>query len=223
MAQDKVTTFGIQFKPIFSSRFFNTDEEVVASEYLRLRVRPEGGYAFGMVLRKGISELVSLESGINYVRRVISLNFEDSDSLVNQSLRYRFITYEIPVQAMFYVQLGEHFWMNASGGISIDMYASDAFSSAFVNRSGVLYDFEQRTYRSNWVQIALLANYGFEYRTKKSGYLYLGASFHRPFNDMAEVRATYRRDNVPVTAGAGLSGTYLTVDLRYFFHEKPEK
>jgi len=222
-AQDRVTTFGVQVKPIFSSRFFSTNEEVVANDFLNLRVRPEGGYAFGMVIRRGISERVSFETGINYVRRVISLAFEDADSLINYSMRYRFITYEIPVQAMFYVQLGDKVWMNASGGISMDMYASDAFSSGFENRSGVIYDFEQRTYRSNWVQISLLANIGLEYRTKKSGYFYLGASFHRPFNDMAKVLATYRRDNIPVRATAGLSGTYLTLDLRYFFHEKPGK
>jgi hypothetical protein len=67
-----------------------------------------------------------------------------------------------------------------------------------------------------------LATLGFEWRTK-SQIVYLGGIYHRPFNDIelvmpkVELILIQRRVIYPV------SGNYLTIDLRYFFHEDPER
>jgi hypothetical protein len=113
--------------------------------------------------------------------------------------------------------------MNASGGVSFDTYPSNAFSTNDAVVDTLVLDIEQRTFRRSWVQMAVLANYGFEYRTKDKGYWYLGASYHRPFSDMATTEVTYLRNTVPEVVLADLSGSYLTVDLRYFFHEDPDR
>src|SRR6187455_758899 len=67
LAQEKVVTAGIQFKPIFSSNFFNTGPENTVVDGIDFQIAPQSGFCVGMVIRKGITNTVSLESGINYV------------------------------------------------------------------------------------------------------------------------------------------------------------
>lgn len=223
VAQVNVTTFGIQYKPIIPSRMFDTGPEVVTNEQFVLTKTPLLGYNFGMVIRQGFTDRFSLEMGINYTRRNFSLEFNDDIDRVNEELIYVFTAYEIPIQGLLYVRLGEQLWMNAAGGFSFDMYPSDLYSLKSQDANGLIYDFEQRTLRNSWVQISLIANYGFEWRTKSDGYFYLGASYHRPFSEMAVTEATYYRDNFPYRQKVGLNGSYLTLDLRYFFHEDPQR
>lgn len=221
--QIDVTTFGVQFKPIIPSRFFNAGIEEVNGDQYQLTKTPRLGYNFGMVIRKGFTDLFSAELGINYTRRRFDLQVQDISESIDEQLSFIYTAYEIPLQGLLYVQLGEEIWMNAAAGFSVDMYPSDLFGATSVRRDATIYDIEQRTLRSNWVQIALIANYGFEWRTKEDGIFYLGASYHRPFNDMAITRVTYKIDNVPFVEEVSLNGNYLTLDLRYFFHEDPER
>ena len=223
VSQKDVTTFGVQVKPIVPSKFFNSGAQTMSHEYLTVDMTPKLGWNFGMLMRMGFTDMFSLETGINVVRRNYNLNAYDAEFDTNLELDYTFAGYEVPVQMLVYVKLGNQFWMNASGGVSFDTYPSDAFSTNDAVVDTLVLDIEQRTFRRSWVQMALLANYGFEYRTKDKGYWYLGASYHRPFSDMATTEVIYVRNTVPEVVSANLSGSYLTVDLRYFFHEDPER
>ena len=104
-------------------------------------------------------------------------------------------------------------------GVSMDFYPSDVES---IVEEGSIFIF-----RRNWAQFGVLGNVGVEYRTDKSGIFYLGATFHRPFNDMALADLTWTYLGPPTVrrfaVRTPLSGSYLTVDLRYYFHEDPER
>lgn len=223
IAQRDVTTFGVQVKPMVPSKFFTTGTQTVTDEYISVDFTPRFGWNFGMLMRMGFTDMFSLETGINLVRRNYELNTSDSDYGTSMNLKYAFVGYEVPIQGLIYVKLGDELWMNASGGLSFDTYPSNAFSTTSSALDTLTFDLEQRTFRRSWVQMAVLANYGFEYRTKDAGYWYIGASYHRPFSNMATTEAKYIRNAVPRTVAADLSGSYLTVDLRYFFHEDPER
>jgi hypothetical protein len=70
----------------------------------------------------------------------------------------------------------------------------------------------------------VVGNVGVEYRSERSGYFYLGATYHRPFNEMATADLTwYDAIFFPTTLRTALDGSYLTLDVRYFFHEAPDK
>ena len=58
---------------------------------------------------------------------------------------------------------------------------------------------------------------------KDNGYWYVGASYHRPFGPIAVTESTYNRNGKPATVEWDVSGIYLTLDIRYFFHEDPER
>ena len=71
--------------------------------------------------------------------------------------------------------------------------------------------------RKGWFTAALNANIGFEYRTSKSGFFYLGGSFQYPFSPIYTLAAAYNYKNASSVAFGKLGGTYITVDFKYFF------
>jgi hypothetical protein len=70
---------------------------------------------------------------------------------------------------------------------------------------------------------AVIANLGWELRTEHAGYFYLGASYHNPFSDIYLTRMEYENSSTHEVVEVPLSGTYFTLDLRYFFPEEPVK
>ncbi len=223
LGQKNVTTFGFQFKPMIPSRFFGTGTESATAEDLTVDFKPLAGYNIGMVIRFGLNKSWSMETGINLVQRNYQLNFNHPQLLAPGKLNFRFIGYEIPLQGMIYVKLGERLYMNASGGFSLDVFPSNVESTSLLEVDTIDYVFYQKTFKRRWAQSAVVANYGFEWRTKEKGYYYVGASFHRPFFDIGYSKADFSNDGRHTQLVNGISGTYLTLDLRYFFHEDPEK
>ena len=209
----QLTTFGFQFKPIFPVSFLGTGPQSDVQNNVRYDLSLSNGFNFGMVIRKGFTDLLALETGINYVKRKYDLDL--SDSLITDGSSFRVIGYEIPVSLLVYIRLGEKFFMNASMGVSADMYASNTMSKSTYHRT--------LTARRHTFQPAVLANLGWEYRTEKSGYIYLGASLHRPFSYELVTQIHYEGNGKYEDLYQPLSGSYLTVDVRYFFHEDPER
>ena len=216
-AQDNVLTAGIQIKPIFSNEFFKTGPQSLSGDSgTNFTVKPGSGFCAGMIVRYGITKNVSFETGINYVKRKYALTIQDSTFFTGNS-DFRIVGYEIPVSALVFIQLSEKMFMDASLGISLDFFPSNVQSRDDY--------FRQIGERKNWVSESVIANLGYEYRTEKSGYFYIGASYHRPFKDIYYSTVAYYRNKDDYTSGQQflLSGNYLTVDFRYFFHEDPLK
>lgn len=214
-AQRGVTTFGIQLKPVLPLDFFDP-LTTLQRPSLSGSVELTGGMAFGMSVRVGISDMFSLETGLGQITRRYTFGLANDTSGYAESSDIRFIGYELPVAGLVYIRLGEQLWMNTALGGSIDFYPSDVQRDIEEGRAYF--------YRYNWVQFAVLANLGVEYRTRKSGMFYLGATYHRTFSPIAVAELTYyTRNFFPYTMRADLIGTYLTVDLRYYFHEDPDK
>jgi len=216
-AQAGVATFGIQVKPVVPLEFFDpvsTAERPSLSGTVELT----GGYAFGMSVRVGLTNAISLETGIGQIQRRFRFGIVNDTSGYAESDDIRYIGYEVPVTGLVYIRLGERTWMNAALGFSLDLYPSDAQRDI---AEGRIYIF-----RSNWAQMGMLGNLGVEYRTERSGIFYLGGTFHRPFNPMAQADLTYYYFGQPsfrqFDMSTTLNGSYLTVDLRYYFHEDPD-
>lgn len=211
VAQRNITTVGFQIKPIFSNGFFTTGNETVSQQGIKFDVELHSGFSAGMLVRRGFSDLLAMECGINYVKRSYLLQIKDGN-FTGES-RFRIIGYEIPLSLLVYIKLGEKIFMNASMGPSLDMFASDVKSEDSY--------FYQRSYRKSLFQPAVTGNLGWEYRTQKSGYFYIGASYHRPFSYIYLAKINYLGNTIPVEES--LAGNYLTVDFRYFFYEDPKK
>jgi len=211
--QEKITTAGFQFKPIFPSNFFSTGPQHFESEGVQFVQQQKSGFCAGMVIRKGISKNWSFETGINFVNRHYEIEAKDSGNVAKT--KFRIISYEIPLLALLFVQLSQQIYMDVGFGPSFDFFPSDVYSETE--------NLNQYGGRRSWVATSLMANLGFEYRTEKSGYIYLGASLHRPFQFIYYSQVVYSGRVKPVEALEKLGGNYLTFDIRYFFHADPEK
>jgi hypothetical protein len=212
-----VTTFGIQIKPVLPLDFFDP-LTTVERPHLQGFVELKGGFAFGMNIRVGLTNTFSLETGIGQITRNYAFGLANDTSGYVDSDQVRYVGYEIPLSALVYIRLGERTYMNTSLGVSLDMYPSDVQRDL---EEGRIYIF-----RNSWLQTGLLGNLGVEYRTERSGIFYLGATYHRPFNTMATAQLTYydrRSSFFPYDMLVELDGSYLTVDLRYYFHEDPDR
>lgn len=214
-AQSRLTTFGIQIKPVFPIGFLGTGKQTVLVDTANVKfdLSLKSGYSFGMVIRKNFSDLLALETGINYVKRKYRLDISDEN--FSEGSDFRIIGYEIPASLLVYIRLGEKIFMNASMGASADMYASNVQSGSTSHST--------LTVRNHTFQAAIIANLGWEYRSEQNGYFYLGASLHRPFDSELTTRVSYKRNAKELEVYQPLSGSYLTIDLRYFFYEDPKK
>ncbi|HNP48770.1 MAG TPA: hypothetical protein PKK99_15230 [Bacteroidia bacterium] len=212
-AQKGSTVVGIQYKPIFPAAFLGTGKQTSTSNTVSFDVELKSGFCGGMFVRHSFTDLLSFETGINYIKRNYSLSITDS-SFKGDS-KFRIIGYEIPLSLLAYIQLGEKIYMNASMGPGVDMFASNVQS----------YDeyFQHVSFRRNLFQMSVLANIGWEYRTEKSGYIYLGASYHRPFSYIFLTKIEYRYRGKDEITSQKLLGNYLTLDLRYIFPENKSK
>ena len=217
-AQKGVTTFGIQYKPIIPNRFVGTFEQEFNKDQFESSIKQQIGHSFGMVIRQGINDLISLETGINFTQRNYALNFSVPDSMLNATSNVGMIGYEIPLSGLVFIRLGEQLYMNTAIGASLNYFPSDV--RVFVPQS-VDEHFLQEGARLNRLQGALLTNIGFEYRTRKSGYFYFGGTFNLPFAPIYTFAMSYEYPPNQKLAIDNIRGSYLTLDLRYYFHEKP--
>lgn len=211
-------TAGLTFKPIIPSNLLQTatvqvsGNEVDENEYLRLTVDQRLGYSFGMVVRKNFTQRFAMETGVNFVRRGFDVEVLDREFDVSDTVDFGISSYEIPVMALVYIRLGEQLYMNTALGLSLDIGARSVANNT---RS---FDHFTAIRKFN---AGVIANLGVEWRTEKSGTFYIGATYHQPTGPIADTKINYFREAHASDASleTPLNGTYLTLDLRYYFHE----
>ena len=216
-AQKGKSYFGFQLKPIIPNKFIGQFKQPFNYDSIP---RYEGsidqkpGFVFGMVLRHGISKNISIESGINYSRRNYDISYVAEDSGIAIGNDLRLINYDIPINALIYIQLSDAWYMNASAGINMSFYPTSVFTQAPLD--DIDNQFYQIGFRSNWVKFGINANYGFEYRAKKLGIFYAGASYNLPFGEIMNFTMTWKSNNINYQTFEKIDGSYLTLDFKYF-------
>lgn len=120
--------------------------------------------------------------------------------------------------------------MNAAAGFQLTFFPSDIYTTdegetgtnQRFKHSSLRLGFDGKPGTDGFIHGGAIANLGFEYRTKKSGFFYLGGTYHLPFADVYRSKFQYLEDNYASDAQEiQLNGSYLTFDVRYFFHSKP--
>jgi len=213
-AQKDITTVGFQIKPTFTSSFIGTGPQTISDSSFNYSIKPGSGYVAGMIIRKGYTPSLSIEFGLNYAVRNTSISASNGTASADNSLRI--IGYEIPFSQLIFIRLSNKIYMNAGAGACLNMFPSDVFKRETT--------FSVYGSRSMLFNPSLLANIGFEFRTNKSGYFYLGASLNRPFSEIYQFKFNYLNQGILQNAALGnLNGEYIALDFKYFFHEDPEK
>lgn len=242
VAQDEKTphsiTAGIEFRPIFPANFLKTGDQTIGNGDFDVLVSPKFGFSAGMTIRYAFHKRLALETGINFVQRNYNLSIH-RDSVVVDPLYtsptydsktdFTIIGYEHPIKLLVFVRLAENFYMNAAGGFQFTFFPSDIFTSdegtlssdQYFRHSSLRLGFDGKPGNDGFIHGGAIANLGWEYRTKKIGYFYLGATYQIPFADIYKSRFQYVEPNYESDVlELGLNGSYLTFDIRYFFHSQ---
>jgi|TARA_B110000967_G_scaffold41077_1_gene40995 hypothetical protein len=218
-SQNSKTTFGLQYKPIIPSAYFNAAELSKSSTSYIFNLNPKYSNSFGMVIRNQINKTFSLESGLNFTQRNFELSItNDAINLVDFT-GFGMRSYEFPIQLLTYVRASENWYLNISFGISHNVLASDVKSYGEEKEKF----FFQNTIRRSGGYSAILANLGMEYRTDSKGYYYFGTSLHRPWKVIGRIYPEYD-DKINIFNEDrefyfDMIGNFVTIDFRYFFKE----
>jgi hypothetical protein len=225
-SQKRVTTFGLQIKPIVPSNLFNTGETALTKNNLDFAVNQKLGYSMGGIIRIGLNERFSMETGISLVKRHFEATVFDNLDAYADTTRFGIYGYEVPVLGMVFIRLTDQIYMNTAFGLAFDVFPSDVSSlgsSDEFEHVGIRRGLNETTNLLSWMKVGLIANLGYEFRTEKSGYFYVGGSYHLPFQNIYHSFLLYERNAISDQAHLQLAGNYLTLDFRYLFHEEPKE
>ncbi|MCF8461917.1 MAG: PorT family protein [Flavobacteriales bacterium] len=230
----QVLTAGVEFRPIFPIDFLKTGDQLVSNNDFSISVSPKFSFSAGMIIRYGFHKRFALETGLNFVQRNYNLDIHRDSTAGKPEYKsktdFTIIGYEHPIKLLVFVQLSEHIFMNAAAGFQLTFFPSDIFTSdenssgsdQHFKHSSLRLGFDGKPGNDGFIHGGAIANLGFEYRTKKIGFFYLGGTYHVPFADVYSSKFAYADDSYASPAQeVRLNGSYLTFDVRYFFHSKP--
>lgn len=200
------TTLGISFRPIIPSALFDNTVLQSVTDKATYTMQPRLGFSAGAVLRIGLYKQFSLETGINYVERIYQSSIK-SDS-ANYSNKIHFVNYEVPVLCNIYVRTAKQTYLTTAFGFSFDFFPNDL--------SVVQDNYVQRAVRQSWVLPGLIAQVGYEYRTEKNGFFYVGGSYHRMLENIAYT-GFLTPDGIVTSGTIPINGHYFALEFKYFF------
>lgn len=179
---------------------------------------PQVSFRLGMNVRFDFSRTFSFQTGLYYVNRKYDVRVGTRDagtgfSFVDGEQTLTYTGFELPVMALFYVQLGREWFMNNLVGFSADFFPSSVIDTV---KGYTIYGG-----RNSWIIPSAKVAVGFEWRTKSAGYFYMGGQFHRPLIPLFEGFIQRTSDPVlpdwSVPISTDVTGTYFAIDFKYFF------
>lgn len=206
--------FGFQIRPLFPTQFIGSRTLDLSESGFETTLTQRPGYSFGGTVRAGITELIAFETGINYTQRTFHLSsgLPDSNSFFQDTLT--FIEYDIPLNGLVYIKLTEEFYMNTSLGFALTYKPSNVRLS---NSPGGDHRYTHDGLLTRKIGVDLNANVGFEYRTRKNGFFYLGGSVRVPLAPLFVMHARYANQGYKLNVFGDVDGSFISVDFKYFF------
>ena len=125
-----------------------------------------------------------------------------------------FISYDIPINGLVYIQMGRQLFMNASLGLALTFKPTDV---GILTKPGGSNLFYHTGFANRKAGVDINANIGVEYRTKKSGFFYIGGSGRVPLAPLFQLIAQYKYQGIKNTVKGNVDGSYLSIDVKYFF------
>lgn len=208
--------FGLQVRPILPTRFIGEPVLEQNNDEFYTTFTQRVGYSFGGVVRVGLTRLISLETGLNYNHRNFDINFSIPDSTVQGKNDLSFITYTLPVNGLVYIPLSEQWFMNASLGASLSYNPTNVGVKSLVDAKKNYHQFTHSGL-AHKVIAELNANFGFEFRTEKNGFFYIGGSAVVPTSNLFYLKSVYQYEGYSKEMFDKVDGSYLALDFKYFF------
>jgi hypothetical protein len=208
--------FGIQYKPLIAGDFIGSSRLLVKNDTIQGEFTQQLGASFGGVIRVQFKKNIAIETGINQVQRHYNIQFSRLDSAITSTKSLKIVAFDVPVNLLFFVKLSDKIFMNTSLGPSFVFNPSNVQTTAIFNKYNL---FRGEGRMRSVFAVEMNANLGFEYRTEKSGFFYLGASARVPFKPIFDVAVSHENTvtHQKMVLYGNMTGTYISFDIRYFF------
>lgn len=223
LSQDErvASYLGIQVRPVIPTDVVGEKQTKVTGTNFTSTITQTLGYSFGATVRAGLTPLIAFETGISFTQRNFNLSMSLIDTNVSATDNFSLISYDIPINLLMYIQLSQKYYMNSSMGFMSVFSPTDIVK---VTETGGIHSFENYGSVSR-VTFNFNANIGFEYRTEKSGFFYLGGSIRVPLQPAFHWASAHMIQQVTGydIAKSNVSGSSLSLDLKYFFPNIKQK
>jgi len=209
--------FGLQVKPILPTRFIGNPELTQELNGFKTVLSQRTGYSFGAVVRAGLTKTISIETGINFNQRVFNIDMSLADSNLFLTNDMKYVSYDVPIKGLFYIRLADNWFMSTAIGGNISYNPTNV--AVRTNTGGLAYF--QHTGLARKVFFEFGANVGFEFRTEKNGFFYIGGVASVPFSPIFYLRSRYTYQGYEIRTDAEntgrVDGSFLSVEFKYFF------
>ncbi len=206
--------FGFRVAPVFPTRFIGSPNTYLEEDGWYTDLNQMLGYSFGGTVRAGVKKLIAIETGINFTQRQFSLEtgVPDSNSYAYDTLS--FIEYDMPINALFYIQLSEKIYADAALGVTVTYKPTDI---GVLNQPGGKFLYQHTGLVMRRTSFDFNANLGFEYRTEKKGFFYIGGAARVPISPLISLIAEYKYDGHYQRLIGDVDGSFLSLEFKYFF------
>ncbi len=164
-----------------------------------------------MNIRKNFSKKWAIEGGIFSTKRNLQFDYLNRETGLAFQNKISIITYEIPLQALLYIRITDKWYTDAGLGVNFNFLSTYEYQNSTPS-------FETFLRRRTWATPSLTVSYGIEYRSKKSGFIYLGISINQYLKEYYSATSFSANPKVfDKKFNYRLSANYFSFDLKYFF------
>tara|TARA_B100000524_G_scaffold219296_1_gene115434 strand:+ start:11202 stop:11951 length:750 start_codon:yes stop_codon:yes gene_type:complete len=208
--------FGVHYRTVLPNNFVGSKSVTISQQEFTSTCLQKTGYSIGATVRAGITKLIAFETGINLIHRNFQLNMSVIDSNQYSQRELGFLTYDIPLNCLIYIKLNKSWYANASLGIAASYKPS---TIGGVNNTGDNHSFIHTGYVDYKKKFTadFNGNIGFEFRSKKSGFFYLGGSVQIPLAPLFILAGMYKYQGYELVSVTNVNGSFLSLDLKFFF------
>lgn len=199
-------SFGIQVNTIFPTELLNVREAFLIQDDKEYGVDPISGFSYGGVVNFRLSKRFYILTGINMLRRNYSA-YQIKEG-VRTDVRFRTMTFEIPIMASYYIRLSNNLLLNVASGLPLQFTPTDLFARKD--------ELEALSFKLGWMKPVISNTVGMEWRTEFSGGIYLGAIYNIAPWPLFVTRIAER--NVPFNDGVFIDqiGDFFGIVARYY-------
>jgi hypothetical protein len=207
--------FGFHYRAIIPMQQMQSGTQAFSDSVLRSSIEPVGGYTFGGIIRYGLTDLISIETGLYYNQRNFKIAATRTDSAISVDQRLRFVQFEIPIQGLIAIKLSKEIYANAALGASI-LYKPSSVAT-YIN------PYDKHEFRqvglvdiNDKLGFDIRASAGFELRDKKAGVFFLGATAFIQLQPAFTFLSRYQYVNFKQAAVGPVNASGFGLDLKYF-------
>lgn len=211
--------FGFHYRTVLPMTQMQSGMQTFSDSVLKTNITPNTGYTFGGLIRYGITELISIETGLYYNQRNFNITATRLDSALTVEQRLRFVQFEVPIQGLIAIKLSKKIYANAALGGSI-LYKPSSVAT-YIN------PYDKHEFRqvglvdiNDKIGFDLRASVGFEYRDKKMGVFYLGGTAFIQLQPAFTFLSKYQYVTFKQLAVGNVAASGFGLDFKYFIPYK---